>query len=99
LALWEGYKFANGDLRRLTQPQLMFLDNFSRWKAEIKSGKTPTGGKPTKGMTPQQLHEKMWPKIQKQKKDGLDAEIAAADRVRAKWEAQHIPAAPKKTRR
>ncbi len=87
--LWEGYKFANGELRRLTQPQIMFLDNFARWKAKVKSGKPPKEYQSAKGMTTEQLHKTMWPVVQKQRQDGLNAEIAAADAVRARWDQLH----------
>lgn len=83
----EGYKFAEGSLYRLTRPQLMFMNRFVQFKIDMqKGGKKAPRGTPITSGTPEEIHARMWPKIQKQKEEGLRAEIAAAERVQKAWE-------------
>jgi hypothetical protein len=92
--LLEGYKFANGDISRLTRPQIMFTSHFIQFKIDLKKGKKGgggMGGRQARGITPAELHAKMYPIVQKQKRDGLEAEIAAANRVKAAWEKEDKP--------
>ena len=56
----------------------------------MKSGKKfRSGGGPGLSGTPEEIHARMWPKIQKQKEEGIKSEIAAAERVVNIWEKKH----------
>jgi hypothetical protein len=57
----------------------------------MKSGKKVRsgGGGPGLSGTPEEIHARMWPKIQKQKEEGIKAEIEAAERVANMWERKH----------
>ena len=39
--------------------------------------------------TPEEIHARMWPKIQKQREEGIKSEIEAAERVVNIWEKKH----------
>ncbi|MFA6371298.1 MAG: hypothetical protein WCW68_01600 [Methanothrix sp.] len=87
----EGYKFANGELRKLTRPQIQFLNRFTQFKIDMKRGKKVSrgGGGSRLSGTPEQIHARMWPKIQAQKEAGLKSEIQAAQKVMRSWEEKH----------
>jgi hypothetical protein len=89
--LLEGYKFANGELRKLTRPQIQFLNRFTQFKIDMKRGKKVSrgGGGSRLSGTPEQIHARMWPKIQAQKEAGLKSEIQAAQKVMRSWEEKH----------
>jgi hypothetical protein len=57
----------------------------------MKSGKKsrPRGSSQNMAGTPEEIHARMWPKIQKQKEEGIKSEIAAAERVVNIWEKKH----------
>jgi hypothetical protein len=95
--LVEGYKFCNGDIRRLTRPQYHFLAEVSRFKAEAKSGKKGEGGqgqpaqhrpnaKHTYEGTPEQLAAILKPKFDKMDADAKAIEIARAKAIMKDWE-------------
>lgn len=77
-------------MSRLTRPQIRFIHQFQKFKADMESGKKfrPSSGLNMSG-TPEEIHARMWPKIQKQKEEGMNAEIAAAERVVNIWEKKH----------
>jgi hypothetical protein len=65
----------------------MFMNRFVQFKIDMKKGgKKATRGTPIASGTPEEIHARMWPKIQKQKQEGLRAEIAAAERVVKVWD-------------
>ena len=93
--LLEGIKFANGDMRHITRTQLQFMNDFVKFKIDLKKGKKMSragaGGGSTISGTPEQIHARMWPKIQKQKEDGLKSEIRAAEEAKKTWEKLNDP--------
>ena len=88
--LLEGIKFANGDMRHITRTQLQFMNDFVKFKIDLKKGKKMSragaGGGSTISGTPEQIHAKMWPKIQAEKEAGLQSEIKAAEDARKTWD-------------
>ncbi len=56
---------------------------------DAKSGKRARSGRPMIAGTPEEIHARMWPKFQKQKEEGIEAEIKAAERVMKIWEKEH----------
>jgi hypothetical protein len=93
--LLEGLKFARGDMQRITRPQLRFLNEFVSFKINIKKGKKMSragaGVKQTISGTPEQIHQRMWPKIQAEKEFAKKAEIKAADDAIKTWEKLNDP--------
>ena len=92
----EGYKLAEGNMRRLTRPQIQFLNEFLKFKINLKAGKTArpvaAKGKGAKGgVSPEELAAQMLPKFAKMKADGRKAEIAAAEAVMKSWEEKNDP--------
>ena len=76
----EGYKLAEGNMRRLTRPQIQFLNEFLKFKINLKAGKTArpvaAKGKGAKGgVSPEELAAQMLPRFAKMKEDGRKAEI------------------------
>ena len=92
----EGYKLAEGNMRRLTRPQIQFLNEFLKFKINLKAGKTARSvaakGKGAKGgVSPEELAAQMLPRFAKMKEDGRNAEIAAAEAVMKSWEEKNDP--------
>ena len=92
----EGYKLAEGNMRRLTRPQIQFLNEFLKFKINLKAGKTtqPVAAKckgAKGGMSPEELAAQMLPRFAKMKEDGRKAEIAAAEAVMKSWEEKNDP--------
>ena len=90
----EGYKLAEGNMRRLTRPQIQFLNEFLKFKINLKAGKTaqPVAAKGKGGgVSPEELAAQTLPKFAKMKEDGRKAEIAAAEAVMKSWEEKNDP--------
>ncbi len=93
----EGYKLADGNMRRLTRPQIQFLNEFLKFKINLKAGKTArpvaAKGKGAKGggVSPEELAAQMLPRFEKMREDGRKAEIAAAEAVMKSWEEKNDP--------
>lgn len=95
--LMEGYKFSNGEIRDLTRPQIMFLNEFVKFKINARrgkktqsyravQGKPPAVSKRASGYTPEELAAKKLAQFEATDKFAADAEQKAAKEARDAWE-------------